>query len=328
VRLYDWFDHLGILPESHCYAGLPNAAPATLVGNLGAVLAAEAGLRRFSPAGRTVMMSREASPLSRGGIEQRLLSGAGHAVFDFDDAIYLPASRARRLFDPAGKFARCVAAADVVITGNDHLAEAAAPYAREVVVIPSCVEPGDYSPRTSWTLPDRPTLVWLGSGATEQYLEPILPALDRLHATYDVQLTMISTGKPNPAMAGRDWIRFVAWRPDSYTQELAMGDVALAPLTDTPFARGKCAYKLLQYAASGLPMVGSPVGANRLALDRFKGVAVERPGDWDDALASLLVAPVADRAARAGAAVAAVSRWYSFSAWSDTWLGATGLARG
>ena len=325
VRLYDWFDHFGLTVEAHCHAGLRSAAPAILARNLGKVLRAEASLRRFSPAGRTVLMSREASPLSRGGTEQRILSGAAHSVFDFDDAIYLSTSWTRSLLDPPGKFVRCVAAADVVIAGNDHLAEAAAAHARKVVMIPSCVEPDAYSPRTNWDLPDRPTLVWLGSGATEQYLEPLLPALDRLRATLGIRLSVISTGIPNPAMGGRDWIRFVAWRPDSYAVELARGDVALAPLADTEFARGKCAYKLLQYAASGLPIVGSPVGANRLALERFDGLAVEPRADWYDAVVAMLKASAADRATRAAAAGAAVRQWYSFTAWSKDWLLATGI---
>jgi glycosyltransferase involved in cell wall biosynthesis len=326
VRLYDWFEHLGLTVEAHCYAGLRNASPATLARNVGRVLRAEADLRRFSPVGRTVIMSREASPLSRGGSEQRILSTAGHSVFDVDDAIYLGGSIARSLLDPPGKFARCVAAADVVIAGNDHLAEAAATHAQQVVVIPSCVEPDDYTPRTGWALLENPTLVWLGSGATEQYLEPLLPVLDRLHTTVDFCLNVISTGVPNPAMGGRDWIRFVPWRLDTFAAELAKGDVALAPLSDTPFARGKCAYKLLQYAATGLPMIGSPVGANRLALDRFEGLAVEQATDWYDALAAMLGESAEARADRATVALTAVRQWYSFAAWSKDWLRATAIA--
>jgi len=323
VRLYDWFDHFGLTVEAHCHAGLRNAAPATLARNLGRVLRAEADLRHFSPSGRMVIMSREASPLSRGGEEQRILGGAAHSVYDFDDAIYLTSSWSRRPFDPPGKFARCVAAADVVIAGNDQLAEAAAGRARRVVVIPSCVDPDAYSPRTEWILPERPALVWLGSKATEQYLEALLPFLDRLHAELGIGLRVISSGVPNPAMAGRDWIRFVPWRLETYASELAKGDIALAPLTDTPFARGKCAYKLLQYAATALPIVGSPVGANRLALERFGGVSVT--DDWYEAVRALLAAPEAIRAEMGHRGLAMVAQHYSFQAWASPWCTAVGL---
>ena len=157
----------------------------------------------------------------------------------------------------------------------------------------------------------------MGSRPTEQYLVPTCPALDRLHASHGVRLTVISAGVPNPAMRERDWIRFVAWRPDTYAAELAGCDIALAPLSDTAFARGKCAYKLLQYAASALPMVGSPVGANRLALDRFEGSPWSSPATGTTPCAALLDSAAAGRASRATTGLAAVRRWYAFAAWSE-----------
>jgi glycosyltransferase involved in cell wall biosynthesis len=106
---------------------------------------------------------------------------------------------------------------------------------------------------------------------------------------------------------------------------LAGADVAIAPLDDSPFSRGKCAYKLLQDAATGLPVVGSPVGANRLALQRFAGVAVDQGGDWCDALTQVLEEPVKRRRDRGLTALAAVREHYSFEVWEASWLGATGL---
>jgi PAS domain-containing protein len=323
VRLYDWFDHLGLSVRTRSYAGLPNARPGTILRNLPTVVAAERELRRLDVSGQRVVLSRSASPFSRGSVESRLLREAAHAVYDVDDAVYLPLSWRDRVSAAPAKFAACVRAADVVIAGNDTLADEAGRYRDDVVVIPSCVEPRAYRPKTSWALAERPRIVWLGSGSTEAYLLGLLPALDRLERRYGIELRVISTGRPNPGFGDRPWIRCVAWREDTVAEELQQSDLAVGPLPDTPFARGKCAYKLLQYAATGLPMAGAPVGANRLALERFGGSSVT--GEWDESLAALLDAPESVRADLGRQGLAAVDRHYSFAAWAPAWCRAVGI---
>jgi len=96
------------------------------------------------------------------------------------------------------------------------------------------------------------------------------------------------------------------------------------PLEDTPFARGKCAYKLLQYAAAGLPAVGSPVGANRQALERFDGFAPATGAEWYTAIESLLGATTAERSRLGATARTAVEEHYSFDAWEPEWRRAIG----
>ena len=46
------------------------------------------------------------------------------------------------------------------------------------------------------------------------------------------------------------------------TLDLVSSDIGLAPLPDDRYTRGKCGFKVLQYAAAGLPTVASPVGVN------------------------------------------------------------------
>ena len=45
------------------------------------------------------------------------------------------------------------------------------------------------------------------------------------------------------------------------------------PLPDDPFTRGKCSFKVLEYSASGLPVVALPVGTNaEYVLDGVQGI--------------------------------------------------------
>src|SRR5436305_3743919 len=127
----------------------------------------------------------------------------------------------------------------------------------------------------------------MGSPSTEPYLRLVEAPLLALHRACGARLTVVSAGSaplgPLESMADR-----VRWSRDGYGTVLAGADVGIGPLADTPYARGKCAYKLLQYAAAGLPLVASPVGANDAALRVLGGVPAPDGDAWYDALTHLL----------------------------------------
>lgn len=326
VRLTDWFRHLALTLEVHNYIGRKDARGATLARHLPEVIRAERDLRRVDVREATVLMSREASPLSAGTIEVRILRDAAHSVYDFDDAIFEDPSPVRRMLGQDGKCRNLVAAADVVIAGNDYLAQWASKTVSNVVMIPSCVEPGDYQPKTSWETSEIPIIVWLGSPSTEQYVAEVAGSLRRVHERTGARLRLVSGPHDNPALAPlADMMERIPWSAASYASALQGADVAIGPLSDTPFARGKCAYKLLQYAASALPIVASPVGANEVALQRFDGLAAHGAWDWVDALTQVLTEPASLRRRRGLVGLEAARRHYSFAAWEQQWRAATGL---
>jgi glycosyltransferase involved in cell wall biosynthesis len=322
VRLADWFDHEGLVARWHTYAGTSDVRPGTMLRHPLAVGCAELAVRRQVRAD-ILTLSREASPWSLGGVEEALLARAGRGVYDVDDAIFDDPSPVRRLMRFERKWKRMLGAADVVIAGNDYLAERASRDARDVRMIPSCVEPGDYLPKDSWALGELPVLVWLGSPATEHFVVELIEPLTRLHQRTGARLRLISGSADNPALAPMaHLLDRVPWDPATVASALAGADVALGPLDDSPYARGKCAYKLLQYAATGLPVVASPVGANDLALTRFDGVAVGAADDWAEAVEAVLAEGEERRRRRGEQGLRAVNEHYSFASWSASWRAA------
>jgi glycosyltransferase involved in cell wall biosynthesis len=228
-------------------------------------------------------------------IEARLFASfSRRRIFDFDDAIYV--RKPRRLGEAAddspwrkSKFAATCRWVDVVAAGNDVLAGAARASARSVTILPTSIDTAAYQPTTA-TAADPPTIVWIGSPENLVYLEMIRPALARLTGRYPtLRMRVICSRFP-------DWsevaVERIAWSSATEAQALAAAHIGVMPLTDDEWARGKCAFKLLQYMAAALPCVASPVGANTEAvIHGFNGFHARSVDEWERHLDALIQSP-------------------------------------
>jgi len=105
----------------------------------------------------------------------------------------------------------------------------------------------------------------------------------------------------------------VPWRAETEVEDLARIDVGVMPLPDDAYARGKCAFKLLQYMALARPGVASPVGANAdVVRDGDNGFLPADDDGWDAALTRLIEDP-AERQRVGSAGRARVEAAYSLA---------------
>ena len=73
---------------------------------------------------------------------------------------------------------------------------------------------------------------------------------------------------------------------------IARMDIGIMPLLDSPWERGKCGYKIIQYMACGLPVVASPVGVNvNIVHHGENGLLATDEAAWRDALERLIASP-------------------------------------
>jgi glycosyltransferase involved in cell wall biosynthesis len=328
VRLIDWFSHVGLPAERWDYLGASDNQVRTLLPRLTEIAREEWRLRISNSGlnGRTVIMSRGASPFSSGSLEESLLRRAAFSVYDFDDAIYVRSpSPMRRFWSEKRAWERSVKAADIVIAGSEVLAESAAAIRDDVILIPSCVEPGKYTLKQDYEIMGNPVAVWIGTPSTERFLGGIADALLSLHRRWGLRVRVVSAG--GASLGALDpMVDRIPWNVDTFQHHLTSADLGIMPLPDTLFERGKCAYKLLQYGATGLPTVGSPVGANIQALERLGGVAAGSSSQgWEDSISSIIEATVRERTLMGAAGRNGVETHYSYGSWADTWLAATRL---
>src|SRR5271167_58586 len=228
-------------------------------------------------------------------IEARLFASySRRRIFDVDDAIYV--RKPRRLGEAPDesmwrkkKFAATCRWVDTVVAGNDVLAQVARVAAHQITVLPTSIDAGCY--RLTTAAPDDPpTIAWIGSPENLTYLEMIRPALVRLAMRHpSLRLRVICSEFP-------DWsdvaVERVPWSSATEAQSLAGAHIGVMPLTDDAWSRGKCAFKLLQYMAAGLPCVASPVGANTEAVvEGVNGFHASGTDEWERSLEKLIVSP-------------------------------------
>ncbi len=276
-------------------------------------LPAEHGDRReaFARAGAAdlVVLSRR---LLRTADFERLRAAARRLVYDFDDAMPYrdpfrgkPESTAR-----ANRFLRTCAEADAVVAGSEELAAMArACRPRALFTAPTPVDAALYGPAPAPRAPgEPPRFGWIGSRATLPYLEGIAAPLARAMAALPgARLLVVADAAPSLPGVEAD---LVPWSAEGEADALRRMDAGLMPLTDDPWSRGKCAFKLLQYGATGIPSVASPVGANLSVVeDRRTGLLAGTDAAWEAALLALGRDPGLRAALGAAARRQVEARW-------------------
>jgi glycosyltransferase involved in cell wall biosynthesis len=246
---------------------------------------------------------------------QRLIARrARRLVFEVDDAIYathpgMPdgrrvAGRARR------RFASAVAHSDAVFASTPAIVAAARAEGARVFELPSPVDCDRYRPRPRSAAPDV-VVGWIGGPSTAMYLRPLLPVCRRLARRHPGVVFEAIGADGSVDLAP---FRVHPWSLETELDLLARFDIGVMPLDDDEWARGKAAYKLLQYMACGIPAVASPIGVSAALLDGAHGLAAAGPVEWEAALSSLIEdAALRRRLGDAGRAF--VEREHSLAVW-------------
>lgn len=212
-------------------------------------------------------------------------------IWDVDDAIWHETSREVRQHPLAvlkgirRKVDWLIDRADHVIAGNRILAEWLGERADNVSVIPSVVETRAITPRRHHD-GNEITIGWIGSPPTAPYLAAMRPLLARLaRERRDTHFRLLLVGGVIADVEGME-LEQRAWSPGAERDALAEIDIGLMPLPDTPWTRGKCSYKAVQYMAGGVPTVADDVGITREVI-ADGGHVVNGADAWMEALDTL-----------------------------------------
>jgi hypothetical protein len=202
-------------------------------------------------------------------------------VFDVDDAIWL-------LSDGHERATRAIALRSAcVVAGNDFLADWLGSVAPVVERIWTAIDTRRFLPAPAEH--QGFVLGWTGSGTSLRYLRARSSALARvLDEAPDARLVVLSDAFVDLPGIARERVDLVHWSPANEVAVIQGFDVGLMPLPTGDWAKGKCAFKMLQYMACAVPAVVSPVGMNNDVLAMADvGVAASTDDEWVDAILAL-----------------------------------------
>lgn len=270
-----------------------------------------------------IFIYREAL-LTRSTRFERLFSKTtAQLIFDFDDAIWLPnvsaANRSLQFLKNPSKINKVLPLVDLVIAGNQYLAEYAEGFNEHVKVIPTTIDLS-YHQTTSVSSTHKPICIgWTGTQTTIKYLDQLKAVFKELDEKYGESIKF-------KVICDTPWdfdeveVENVKWSKQDEIEQLDEIDIGIMPLSDDDWSKGKCGFKALQFMALKKAVVLSPVGVNaEIVADGVNGFWAKSREDWLRSL-SLLIEEKKVRKELGEKGFQTVKEKYSVDSWKSTYL--------
>jgi glycosyltransferase involved in cell wall biosynthesis len=209
-------------------------------------------------------------------------------IVDYDDAIFHKYDKNILL---KSKISKVMKYASRVIVCNAYLEEYAKHYNKNIFIMPTLVLLDKYKKAIeSYQKPKKKPFVigWIGSKTTSPYIFELLFVLELFMKKYD-DIVLHLIGFDDLLLKNKTpKIKIIPWNEDTEIEEILNFDIGIMPLRDDAWARGKCAFKLIQYMSAKKPVIASAVGMNSSLIEEgINGYTVSSNQTWLKALEKL-----------------------------------------
>lgn len=201
-------------------------------------------------------------------------------IYDIDDAVYL--SHNIRV----SGINRLITNAAVVFAGNEYLANYCSKYSSNIFIIPTAVDTARFNELQRKSMNQQFVVGWSGTSSSYKFFKPIEATLvEFFNGKKDARLKICSDRFPFELRKLAEYIDYEPWSVEKEVSQIQSFDVGIMPLEDSDWVKGKCSYKMLLYAACGIPTITSPYGMNKDILSLGKvGLGCRDANEWHHAL--------------------------------------------
>ena len=207
-------------------------------------------------------------------------------IFDFDDALFIQSE---------SKISNLISIARICVCGNKYLYDFSKKYNPNTYVIPTAIDTKKFIPNDNCNRA-LVTIGWTGTSGNYQFFtDKMIAEINTILKTYsNVSFLFICDHKPDQRFNFP--YNFIYWNETTEVEDLQNIDIGLMPLIDSPWSKGKCGFKLIQYGAIGIASIASDVGVNSdIVLDNKSGILI-KDNTWETALTTLINnAPLRER---------------------------------
>lgn len=209
-------------------------------------------------------------------LEKLLRKLNNNITLDFWDAVYVK--------QPV-LVSRVIKYADKLSLVNKYLYDHFPGFKEKRYIYPIAVDINRYNRKQDYEFKKIVRIIWTGTEDAMKDLPLTADVFKKLAAEFKICLVVIA---PKTVLLEGIDIDHHLWDKTTFFNLLAESDIAINPRIDSEYNRGKVALKVLEYMASGLPVVTSPIGITPHAVDRYNVLFAEKSDGWERALRELI----------------------------------------
>jgi len=190
--------------------------------------------------------------------------------------------------------------ADGVFVGNQNLLDYVKQHQSNVHLIASGINLSHYPLRAKVSDSAVVCLGWIGNGALykQDLIKILAEPLAQLASRFPLRFKLVGAcgvqelydtfgAIPNLEI---DFIDEIKWSdPHEVSRSIQDFDIGLYPLLPNDFNQFKCGFKALEYMATGIPVVSSPIAINaEIVCDEINGLFADSETEWFTAISQLI----------------------------------------